>query len=316
MLSKAAFTEFLFTILSIIDKPDGRSMKIIKHIFVPSLLSLSFSVLLSLLSSSLLAAEDNNALYNTVKEKLARGEQVVGGTVSTADINIYCAMANAGFDFLWIEIQHSPLTFQEVATMIRVCPGPAIPFIRVPDANEGDIQKAVDIGALGVIVPMVDTVEKIENAITFAKYPPIGKRSQGGGQYGTLWGRNYRQTANENIMIVAMIENPTGVEIAEQIAGVEQVDVVFVASTDLGSFSGMRQGDAGYESMVTRIRNATLNAGKFLAGPLAWKSSREGYSFFQGPSESVLIRDGAGLALEGSAEEGLPSGVAPIEGSQ
>jgi len=200
--------------------------------------------------------------------------------------------------------------------MIRVCPGPAIPFIRVPDATEGDIQKAVDIGALGVIVPMVDTVEKIENAITFAKYPPIGRRSQGGGQYGALWGRNYRQTANDNIMIVAMIENPTGVEIAGQIADIEQVDVVFVASTDLGSFSGMRQGDAGYEAMVTRVRNATLNAGKFVAGPLAWKGTREGYTFFQGPPDTALVRNGARLALESNVEPGVPSGVAPIEGSE
>lgn len=285
---------------------------------VPAI-SLSFccSIVFALFgTSAALAADASDNFYNTVKEKLARGEQVVGGTVSTADINIYCAMANAGFDFLWIEMQHSPLTFQEVATMIRVCPGPAIPFIRVPDATEGDIQKAVDIGALGVIVPMVDTVEKIENAITFAKYPPIGKRSQGGGQYGALWGRNYRQTANDNIMIVAMIENPAGVEIVEQVANLDHVDVVFVASTDLGSFSGLRQGDAGYEALISRIRNATLNAGKYVAGPLAWKATRQGYSFFQGPPESVLIRDGAGLALEGSAEEGLPAGVAPIEGSE
>ena len=262
------------------------------------------------------AADTADTMFNTVKQKLARGEQVVGGTVDTADINVYCAMASAGFDFLWIEMQHSPLTYQEVATMIRACPGPAIPFIRVPDANESDIQKAVDIGALGVIVPMVDTEEKIRNAITYAKYPPVGKRSQGGGQYGTLWGRNYRQLANDNIMIVAMIENPAGAEIVDRIAGIEQVDVVFVASSDLGSFTGLRQGDAQYEALVTRIKDATLRAGKYVAGPSAWKGTREGYSFFQGPPVSALIRSGASLSLEGSPEEGQPRGVAPIEGTE
>jgi len=254
--------------------------------------------------------------FNTVKQKLARGEQVVGGTVSTADVDIYCAMASAGFDFLWIEMQHSPLTYAQVATMIRACPGPALPFIRVPDANEGDVQKAVDIGALGVIVPMVDTLEKIEDAITFAKYPPIGKRSQGGGQYGTLWGRNYRAAANDNIMIVAMIENQQGAAIVEDIAGLEQVDVVFVASSDLSSFTGLRQGDAEYEALVSKIRDATLAAGKYVAGPSAWKGTREGYTFFQGPPETALIRSGARLSLEGSAEEGQPRGVAPMEGSE
>lgn len=254
--------------------------------------------------------------YNTVKTKLAEGRQVVGGTVSTSDVNIYCAMANAGFDFLWIEMQHSPLTYDQVATMIRVCPGPAIPFIRVPDANEGDIQKAVDIGALGIIVPMVDTMEKIENAITFAMYPPLGRRSQGGGQYGTLWGRSYRQTANDNIMIVAMIENPKGVEIADKIAGLDHVDVVFAASSDLGSFSGLRQGDPGYEELVTRIKDETLAAGKYLAGPSAWKDTREGFTFFQGPPETALIRSGARQSLGGGGPPDLPRGVAPIEGAE
>lgn len=271
-----------------------------------------FSVFMVLGNTVVQAAEPDQ--FNTVKTKLAEGRQVVGGTVTTADINIYCAMAEAGFDFLWIEMQHSPLTYAEVATMIRACPGPAIPFIRVPNATEGDIQKAVDIGALGVIVPMVDTVEKIENAITFAKYPPVGRRSQGGGQYGTLWGNGYREAANDNIMIVAMIENPAGVEIVDQIAGLEQVDVVFAASTDIGSFTGLRQGDPDYEALITRIKDGVLAAGKHVAGPSAWKDTREGYTFFQGPSDTSLISSGARLSLEGSADTGRPRGVAPIEG--
>jgi 2-keto-3-deoxy-L-rhamnonate aldolase RhmA len=273
------------------------------------------SVALALALTSLSASAQD--FFNTVKAKLAEGRQVVGGTVSSADVDIYCAMAAAGFDFLWIEMQHSPLTYAQVATMIRACPGPAIPFIRVPDATEGDIQKAVDIGALGIIVPMVDTIEKIENAITFAMYPPLGKRSQGGGQYGALWGRDYRQQANDNIMIVAMIESPQGVMIVDMIAGIEHVDVVFAASTDLGSFSGLRQGDPDYEALITRIKDATLVAGKYLAGPLAWKDTREGYTFFQGPPESALIRSGAQQSLRGAnANQDQPRGVAPIEGSE
>jgi 2-keto-3-deoxy-L-rhamnonate aldolase RhmA len=267
-------------------------------------------------TATLAAEAGSNARFNTVMQKLAEGKQVVGGTVSTADVEIYCAMAGAGFDFLWIEMQHSPLTYAQVATMIRACPGPALPFIRVPDANEGDIQKAVDIGALGVIVPMVDTLEKIENAIKFAMYPPLGKRSQGGGQYGTLWGRDYRARANDNIMIVAMIENQAGVELVDEIAALEHVDVVFAASSDIGSFTGLRQGDAQYEALITRIKDATLAAGKYLAGPSAWKGTRDGYTFFQGPPETALIRSGARLSLEGAPESNQPRGVAPIEGQE
>ena len=249
-------------------------------------------------------------MYNTVKQKLANGEQVIGGTIDTPDPDIYRAMARSGFDFLWIEMQHSPLTYQEVARMIWAGRDlPAIPFIRVPDATEGAIQKATDIGALGIIVPMVVEVEKVEAAVRFAKYPPVGARSLGGGQYGEVWGGGYRQTANDNIMIVGMIESPAGVENVDQIAAVPGVDVVFTAATDLFSFSGFAQGTPEYEAMVTRIHDATLGAGRKLGGPVQWRN-REGFSFFQAPPATVLVGRGARDLL---SETGT---VAPVEGSE
>ena len=255
-------------------------------------------------------------IYNTAKQKLMAGKQIVGGTVSSSDPEVYCAMANAGFDFLWTEMQHSPLTHQDVARMIWAGKGaPAIPFVRVPDSTEGDIQKAVDNGALGIIIPMVETVDKVKAGVKFAKYPPMGKRSQGGGQYGALWGSDYRRTANDNIMVIAMIESPAGVAIADEIAAVPGVDVVFVASTDLGSFSGFRQGEPEYETLVTKILNATSKAGLKVGGPLAWKN-RPGYSFFQGPGETSLIRSGAQVALGMVPAPGVRSGVAPTEGDE
>ncbi len=250
------------------------------------------------------AQAQTTRIYNTVKTKLAAGQQVVGGTITTSDPNIYCSMANSGFDFLWIEMQHSPLNYEQVARMIWACKdAPAIPFIRVPDATEGDIQKATDIGALGIIIPMVDDVKKAENAVTFAKYPPTGKRSQGGGQYGRIWGPDYRQTINENIMIVAMIESPAGVTIAEKVAAVSGVDVVFAASSDLASFTGYQRDDPRYLRLVNEIKEQTLAAGKYLAGPAAWRD-REGFLFFQGPSERSLISSGARLALGEAPAQG------------
>ncbi len=260
-------------------------------------------------------AQDAN-IINPVKAKLASGGQVIGGTVSTPDPDIYCAMANSGFDFIWIEMQHSHLNYTDVARMIFACrDAAAVPFIRVPDATEGDIQKATDIGALGIIVPMVDDPEKMEDAVKFAMYPPQGRRSQGGGQYGALYGRNYRQIANDNIMVIAMIETLEGVDNAAAIAGVDGVDVVFVASSDLGSFSGRRQGDPEYEALVTRVKSATENAGKHVGGPVAWMTSRDGYNFFQGPGTNALIRTGARVSLEGADPcRFLPSGATPVQG--
>jgi len=255
-------------------------------------------------------------LYNTAKQKLMEGKQIVGATVFSPDPNIYCAMANAGYDFLWIEMQHSPLTYGDVARMIWACRGaPAMPFVRVPDATESDIQKATDIGAVGIIVPTVDTVEKAQAAVKWSKYPPEGRRSQGNGQYGALWGNDYRQTANENMVVVIMIETPIGVENAEKIASVPGIDVIFAASTDLANFSGHRQGEKGYEALVTRIHDVTLQHGIRLGGPQAWKD-RPGFTFFQGPGETQLIKSGARVNLAPNHVEGAAQpGVAPIEGA-
>ncbi len=264
-------------------------------------------------------AQQNSAapvkLYNTAKMKMLQGKPLIGGTVSSPDPNMYCAMANAGFDYLWIEMQHSPLTYQDVARMIWACRGAAaMPFIRVPDATESDIQKATDIGALGIIVPTVDTVEKAQAAVKWSKYPPMGRRSQGAGQYGALWGADYHQTINDNMMVVVMIETPVGVDVADKIASVPGVDVVFAASTDLGNFSGYKQGDPQYEAMVKRIHDETLKAGRRLGGPLAWRD-RPGFSFFQAPQDTVILSSGVKSIL-GITPGPERKGVAPIEGTE
>ena len=243
----------------------------------------------------------NVRMYNTVKQKLKESKQVVGGTIYTSDPNVYCAMAESGFDFLWIEMQHSPLMYDDVARMIWACKdAPAIPFIRIPNATEGDIQKATDIGALGIVVPMVHTVEEAQDAVKYAKYPPIGRRSRGGGQYGRLWGSDYRETANENMMIVVMIESPEGVALVDKIAAVPGIDVVFAASGDIGSFTGWERTDSRYMKLIKRVHDETLKAGKILGGPFSW-SDRPDFMFFQGPSESSLIKRGAKLELTGAS---------------
>jgi 2-keto-3-deoxy-L-rhamnonate aldolase RhmA len=264
----------------------------------------------AVLLSSTAFAQDHK-LYNTAKQKLAAGKPITGVTVSSPDPNIYCTLANAGYDYVWIEMQHSPLTYADVARMIWSCRGSqAVPFIRVPDATESDIQKATDIGALGIIVPTVDTVEKAEAAVKWSKYPPQGRRSQGQGQYGALYGSDYHQTINENMLVVIMIETPIGVDNAEKIASVPGVDVIFAASTDLGNFSGLKQGDPGYETMVKRIHDVTLQHKIALGGPQAWKG-RPGFTFFQAPSEAQILRLGAQVNL------GMKQpGVAPIEGAE
>lgn len=238
------------------------------------------------------------ASYNTAKAKLEAGGKIVGGTIHTSDPGIFCAMGNAGWDFLWIEMQHSPLTYEDVGRMLYACRGmTATPMLRVPDATEADIQKATDLGVLGIIVPTVETVEKAQASARWTRFPPVGRRSAGQNQAGVLWpNANLRQTYNDNVLVVNMIETPEGVAIADRIAAVPGVDVVFAASGDLGNFSGYAEGQPHYEALVTRVHDATLAAGKKLGGPSRWYD-RTGYSFFQAERESVHIDAATKAAL-------------------
>jgi len=204
-------------------------------------------------------------LYNTTKQKLLDGKQVFSFTQSKFDIAAYCEAAKH-YDFTWFEMQHSTLEFRDVEAMIAACPhAGATPMIRLPDAQEWHIQHATDIGALGVVIPTVDDVDRAREAAKWARYPPVGRRSAGAGQAARLWGIdgiNYRQTINDNMLVVIMIETPTGVANAFDIASVPGVDVVIIGNNDLSSFSGFAQTDDRYQMMITKVHDDTLRAGK------------------------------------------------------
>jgi len=261
--------------------------------------------LLTLLTTTALAQD--HKLYNTAKQKLAAGKPITGVTISSPDPNIYCALANAGYDYVWIEMQHSPLTYGDVARMIWACRGSqAVPFVRVPDATESDIQKATDIGALGIIVPTVDTVEKAEAAVKWSKYPPQGRRSQGQGQYGALYGSDYHQTINENMLVVIMIETPIGVDNAEKIASVPGIDALTIGPTDLAQDLGVLGTPAQKEALRkyrVRLAEAARKHGKAVSMAIdSVEGVREmialGATIVNYSSDTAVLRSGFASAIE------------------
>ena len=204
-------------------------------------------------------------LYNTAKQKLLEGKQVFSFTQSRMDVAGYCEFAKH-YDYAWFEMQHSTLEFADIEKMIAACPhAGAIPMIRLPDAQEWHIQHATDIGALGVVIPTVDDVDRAREAAKWARYPPVARRSSGQGQAASIWGANvanYQRTVNDNMLVVVMIETPTGVANAYDIASVSGVDVVIVGNNDLSQFSGFPQNDERYQRLITQIHDDTLRAGK------------------------------------------------------
>jgi 2-keto-3-deoxy-L-rhamnonate aldolase RhmA len=233
-------------------------------------------------------------LWNTAKQKLLDGKKINAWTAGTPNTELYCQMA-PHYDFIWIEMQHSTMSWTDVAKLIAACPhAGATPMIRLPDEFESTLQKATDIGALGMIEPTTDTVEKAQAVARFSRYPPFGRRSQGGGQSGSIWGIkgvNYRQEVNANTLVVLMIETPVGVANALDIARVPGVDVVLEANTDLGNFSGFEETSKEYQDMVTKIHDAVMKAGKFLGathvpeGPTL-RADGADFRMFQNPPTS------------------------------
>jgi 4-hydroxy-2-oxoheptanedioate aldolase len=235
-------------------------------------------------------------LYNTAKAKLLAGKQVFSFTQSTNDPAGYCEKAKH-YDYTWFEMQHSTLEFKDIEAMIAACPHvAATPMIRLPDAQEWHIQHATDIGVLGVIIPTVDDVDRAREGAKWARYPPVARRSSGQGQAASIWGINginYRQTINDNMLVVIMIETPTGVANAFDIASVPGVDVVITGNNDLSSFSGFPQTDDRYQALVKKVHDDTLKAGKifgqansmYATGPYSYDAR-----FFQnGPSNDGYV---------------------------
>lgn len=214
--------------------------------------------------------DPNRKLYNTAKAKLLSGKQIYGHSIGKFDTKAYCEQA-PHYDYTWFEMQHSTLWFADIEKMIQACPRVgATPMLRIPEATEGIIQHAVDLGVLGIIVPSVDDAAEALTAAKFARFPPIGRRnvSNSGPTVG-LWtpvvppGSTFRQSMNDNMLVILMIETVEGVNNALEIAAQPGVDVVIQGNSDLASFSGFQASDDRYQDLLTRIRDAVYQAGKY-----------------------------------------------------
>ena len=203
--------------------------------------------------------------YNKAKELLFQDKQITSYTISTYDPEFYCEVAKH-FDYVWFEMQHSTMSYDEVRRMILSCVGAgAAPMIRTPDALESTIQKVTDLGAIGVIVPTVDDAIEARDAARFSRFPPYGRRSSGGGSFNQVWpGVNYRATVNDNMLVTVMIETLEGVANAEEIAATHGVDVVILGNNDLSSFSGWSQNDPRYQDALIKVHDAALKVRQVL----------------------------------------------------
>jgi len=172
---------------------------------------------------------------NIVKNMLKAGKTAIGTTASVESPVEF--LADAGFDFILYDTQHSPVEIKELQHQLQAMKGRrAIPIIRVGANVQDQICYALDIGAKGIIVPMVNTKEETVNMVKWCKYPFEGVRSSAGmrGEWGDFKTyREYMDAFNEQILVVPMIETMESLSNIEEIVSVPGVDVLLVGPSDL-----------------------------------------------------------------------------------
>jgi 4-hydroxy-2-oxoheptanedioate aldolase len=202
-----------------------------------------------------------------LKERLREGQCLIGAGIysSSPDIMEYSA---GGMDWIWWDCQHTHSDWQMTLHAVRTGCGMGIPVIIRTWTHCGDtIERLLDTGAEGVIVPMVDTVEQAEDIVSRCYYPPVGRRSFG--SLRTEFMEPSTDEWNRRVVVVLTIETPLAIENAEAIARVDGVDALLLGSADLalrrGHSPGLETSHASVEADLALMKDACDAAGKTAA---------------------------------------------------
>jgi 2-keto-3-deoxy-L-rhamnonate aldolase RhmA len=191
--------------------------------------------------------------------------------------NVAELLAHAGFDWLVIETEHNGLDSAEIEHMLMAMNGTeTIPLVRVPSSNPVFIQRALDMGAMGIVVPMVKTAAEVQAIVSATRYPPQGTRSFGPlrASHYTFDYQDYLNHANDNLLVVLILETKEAVENLEAIAAVPGIDVLYLGPFDLCLSMGLDpmclplpEVDAVIERMLTVGRKHGVAIGTGTSAP-------------------------------------------------
>ncbi|MCC7175714.1 MAG: aldolase [Bryobacterales bacterium] len=245
---------------------------------------------------------------NPVKKTLREGKPVVGLTMSIPSPDVAVQAASLGFDYLWIEMEHSPITLESLRSIVLATRGTScIPFARVPVNELWTAKRVLDVGVLGVIFPFVSTPELARQAVDACRYPPLGKRGMSGGLASLRWPTPipYADFADQNVMVIIIIEQKSAVDRIDEIAAVPGIDVIFIGPTDLSFSQGFRgrQDPPEQKEAIARVvaaaRKRNIPVGRTLVGPEGPDLIKEGFTFFQAGTELGFMANGAQAAIKG-----------------
>jgi 4-hydroxy-2-oxoheptanedioate aldolase len=187
----------------------------------------------------------NEVLKNIVKEKLARNEVVASMTVRlTRGIEIARMAKTAGFDMIYIDLEHSTLSLDTTGQICLAALSCSIaPMVRVPANTPEYIQRVLDGGALGIIAPGIGSADEARAVVKATKYPPLGERGAGGAlphlEYRPFPTDEVYAAVNDATMVIVQFESAEALEKADEIAAVEGVDMVLLGINDLLASMGI-----------------------------------------------------------------------------
>ena len=177
---------------------------------------------------------------NKVLETWRSGGQTIGAWVSSDSSYTTEIMAHLGFDWLCIDQQHGANDSSSMIPMLQaISTTDTVPFVRVKWNDPPTIMRALDAGAYGIVVPLVNNREEAERAVWACRYPPVGGRSSGPFRAGMYGGANYAAEANDNIACVVMIETAEALENLDDILSVDGVDAAYMGPSDLAYALGL-----------------------------------------------------------------------------
>ncbi len=197
--------------------------------------------------------------------QLKKGNTLIGTLVSLPSAEVTEILALSGFDWLFLDLEHTPINESDVLRMLQASQDKCHCAVRIPSHDEAWIKKVLDIGADGIIVPHVNSAEEAQNIANLSKYPPDGERSVGisrGQGYGYRF-QEYLDTANKDIAIIIQIEHITAVRNINSILEVEGIDALFIGPYDLSASMG-RLGDLAHPEVtqaIDEVREAGFKAG-------------------------------------------------------
>src|SRR6266850_4703440 len=245
---------------------------------------------------------------NPVRAKLKRGEPSVGTWLTLPDPTAARLMARVGFDWLTVELEHTPVNFETAAQSFTVIAGSnCVPLARVPWNTGENIKRVLDTGAYGIVVPMVNSRAEAEAVVRAARYQPLGERSIGGQLHAANFDTDpatYYARANDEILVVLMIEHVRAIDAADEILSVPGVDVAFIGPNDLHNSMGKKplfeSDDTQFTEAVAHVLRTAKKRGvapgiHVLDAAAAQRRIAEGFQF-------IAVTSEAGMMLAKAAE--------------